>query len=269
MDTSSYFINNKAIFGSYPSQEEVELLESIGVRYFIDLTDIYTEYQKIITYTTKYSYLSYPIKDHCTPSEMKSFAVFIVKICSIIKKLDEGEQIFVHCIAGHGRSGIVVACILCFLFDMEPSTALKYTSFFHNRRKEMKDKWRKIGSPQTVVQKKFVHNFFKPLILNYRDESIPFSNFAKIPVFVPGFGYFKTAEAAYQVHRNVEDVLYIENQKKSENAIDSLKLSKHVDTRADWEEIKYEIMSYIVGLKMIQNAGTRNSLLSTFICPIQ
>jgi hypothetical protein len=35
MERSSYFIKDKALFGSYPTQESVEELEKEGVRYFI------------------------------------------------------------------------------------------------------------------------------------------------------------------------------------------------------------------------------------------
>ena len=38
MENYSYFIENKALFGSYPSQETIEILEKEGVRYFVDLT---------------------------------------------------------------------------------------------------------------------------------------------------------------------------------------------------------------------------------------
>jgi hypothetical protein len=39
MDSSSFFIENKALFGSFPTQDKVRLLESEGVRWFINLTD--------------------------------------------------------------------------------------------------------------------------------------------------------------------------------------------------------------------------------------
>ena len=38
MDTSSYFIKNKAIFGNYPCPEKIKDLIEIGVTIFVDLT---------------------------------------------------------------------------------------------------------------------------------------------------------------------------------------------------------------------------------------
>ena len=38
MNYCSYFIKDKCMFGSFPTQESVNELEHEGVRYFIDLT---------------------------------------------------------------------------------------------------------------------------------------------------------------------------------------------------------------------------------------
>ena len=39
MEYASFFITDKALFGSFPTQAQVEELESTGVRYFVDLTN--------------------------------------------------------------------------------------------------------------------------------------------------------------------------------------------------------------------------------------
>jgi hypothetical protein len=38
MQNSSYFIENRALFGSFPKQQHVDELVDRGVRYFVDLT---------------------------------------------------------------------------------------------------------------------------------------------------------------------------------------------------------------------------------------
>ena len=43
MDNASFFIKNRALFGSFPTQESVEELEKNGVKYFINLTDLAIE----------------------------------------------------------------------------------------------------------------------------------------------------------------------------------------------------------------------------------
>lgn len=159
MEKCSYFIEDKALFGSFPTQATVELLEEQGVRFFIDLTED-TE-SKIVPYVTKYTYIKYSIPDRSYPNDWKSFAKLIIRISNIIQK-DEGK-IYIHCKGGHGRSGILVACILTHLYNISPAEALRRTSFFHSKRPIMKEKWRKIGSPQSKRQKDFVYKFFRPL----------------------------------------------------------------------------------------------------------
>jgi predicted NAD-dependent protein-ADP-ribosyltransferase YbiA (DUF1768 family) len=167
MERTSYFIKNKALFGSFPTQEAVEELEREGVRFFIDLTHSYE--QKITPYKTLYRYISYPITDRRVPKDWRSFARFIIKIADIIDNLEEEEKIFVHCKGGHGRSGVVVACLLCYIYNITPEEALQKTSKFHSNRSLMREKWRKLGSPQTRGQKNFVYKFFNPFFF-YRDN---------------------------------------------------------------------------------------------------
>ena len=111
MDRSSEFIRNKALFGGYPTQEYVNEFETMGVRYFIDLTC--EGEKKIVPYTTIYTYERYSISDHRVPTDWNSFAQFISKIGNIIKSRHTGEKVYRHCKGGHGRSGVVVACLLC------------------------------------------------------------------------------------------------------------------------------------------------------------
>ena len=160
MDTCSYFIKDKALFGSYPSEIAVKELEDNGVRYFVNLT--HEDEDKIKQYQTNYQIITYTIKDRSIPHDLESFTQFIIHIGSIIKNLDR-EKVYIHCKGGHGRSGLVVACLICYLFKLSAYEALNYTSKCHNNRSVMRDKWRKIGSPQTYLQKRFVHQLFRPI----------------------------------------------------------------------------------------------------------
>lgn len=182
MQRCSYFIPNKALFGSYPSRlkrgetavkynEIVQELEENGVRYFIDLT--YKGEEFISHYETKYTYINYPIGDQKPPVNWTTFASLIIKICDIINRLNPDEKIYIHCRGGHGRSGVVVACILCYYFSISPKEALELTTKYHSNRREMSDKWRRIGSPQTIGQKDFVYKFNSPVFMNH--ISIPCS----------------------------------------------------------------------------------------------
>jgi hypothetical protein len=167
MERCSYFIPGKALFGSYPSQETVDLLETEGVRCFIDLT--FQDERFINKYKTRFKYINYPIKDRSIPINWISFAQLIVKLCDIIKSLDDNEKVYIHCKGGHGRSGVLVACILCYYYNISPYESLLLTSKCHSERPQMREKWRRLGSPQSKKQKEFVYAFFKPLYFKRND----------------------------------------------------------------------------------------------------
>ena len=161
MDTCSYFIKEKALFGSYPSENAVKELECNGVKYFVNLT--YENEDRISQYHTDNYVINYQIKDRSIPDDLLSFTQFIIHLSGIIKNLKIGDKMYIHCKGGHGRSGLVVACLICNLFNYSAYESLKYTTKCHSNRLVMRDKWRRIGAPQTYIQKKFVHQLFRPI----------------------------------------------------------------------------------------------------------
>jgi predicted NAD-dependent protein-ADP-ribosyltransferase YbiA (DUF1768 family) len=269
MERSSEFVKNKALFGGYPIQEQVDLFESLGVRYFIDLTRLGEK--RTTPYTTKYTYIHYPIQDRRVPTNWKSFAQFIIKIGEIIKNLPPGQRIYVHCKGGHGRSGIVVACLLCYLYKINPPEALSKTTKYHSRRKEMREKWRRIGSPQTRSQKHFVTKFFEPLYIykNYTKYfSAGFNNDAEFPVMVPGFGLFQTATAAF---RAFKDPLNIKHVCSLETVLDAEEvrcIASECPPRNDWTRIRESVMYTILKYKFNQHDTIRTNLLNSGLRPI-
>lgn len=241
MNHCSYFIKDKAMFGSFPTQESVNELEQEGVRYFVDLTDNEIE-TKIIPYTTKYNYINFPIKDNSVPKDWIVFSKFIIRISKVIKEeLKTNEKIYIHCRGGHGRSGVVVSCLLCFMFDLSQREALDYTTLCHKNRTVMRDKWRKIGSPQTSMQKKFVFKFFQPLKIyhTYKNSiSIGFSNISPHPVDING-----------EIFENSELAIKAEFEKNFDNN-------------------KIEVIKEILQLKFDQNPNIRKNLINTGLRPL-
>lgn len=198
MNKCSYFVKNKALFGSYPGEEQVAELEANGVKYFVDLTC--DGERNIVKYKPSDDsvYINYPIVDHRVPSNWGTFARFIIRVTKIIKELNPDEKVYVHCKGGHGRAGIVVACILCHLYKIPQVDALVLTSKYHHDRSEMRDKWREIGSPQSKNQKAFVTKFFTPLTFYQvysRGYTTGFSNMAPFGV-VYNEEEFKTSDDA-------------------------------------------------------------------------
>jgi hypothetical protein len=191
MDTSSFFIDNKAMFGSYPSQPTVDILEKRGVKFFINLT--YEHEKNITPYSTKYNYISFPIPDGGIPTNRNKFTTFIYKLCDIINNLDAGELIYIHCKGGHGRCGVVVSCITSKIFEIPPYKALSYTTKCHMSRKTMREKWRILGSPQTHTQKQFVFNMCSTTVISKQHALHPDY---ELEITHPTAGEFKTATDA-------------------------------------------------------------------------
>lgn len=269
MNNCSYFIEKKALFGSFPTQESVNELEANGVRYFVNLT--YDTEKKIIPYTTKYTYLTFPIKDRRYPYNWYEFARFIIKISNIIKSLKNNEKLYINCRAGHGRSGLVVSSILCYMSGFSIEDSLNLTSFYHNNRPIMKLKWRCIGSPQTRAQKNFIFKFFTPLYF-YRaykiGYTVGFSTFSLHPVTIPGIGKFPTAESAYQALKNPDDEIYIKKQMESRTPSISRRLGNICNIRPDWNHVKADIIEMIIRLKIEQHPDIRRNLLCTGFRPL-
>lgn len=238
MNNCSYFIKDRAMFGSYPTQEAVEELEHEGVIYFVNLT--HETENKITPYKTKYNYIKYPIKDRDIPTDLASYSNFIVNISSIIKNLKNKKKIYIHCKGGHGRSGVVVASILCYIFGLTPFESLEYTTTCHSNRSIMREKWRKIGSPQTYLQRKFIYKFFEPYKIYHAYKNsifLGFSIISKHSVYIENVGLFNNAE----------------------NAIKELTKNK-VDKNC--------IIKNILRLKIEQNEDVCKNILNTYLRPI-
>lgn len=155
-----FFIKQKALFGAYPTQNIVDKLETLGVEYFINLT--FPNERKVIPYTTTKEIIHFPIPDNGVPTDKTSYIKFIYRIMNILAslKVEFGQKIYIHCKGGHGRSGLVVATLLCVLKEIGVKEAIVLTTDFHNQRLNLKDIWKQMGSPQTQAQKFFIQELF-------------------------------------------------------------------------------------------------------------
>lgn len=262
MNKSSYFIEDKALFGSYPTQEDINYFENLGVKHFIDLT---TEFDNLNVYTTKYNYIKFPILDRKVPLNIKEYSQFILRTINIINDLKEGERIYIHCKGGHGRAGIVVATLLVLYRNVSPTDALLLTNEYHSQRIEMKERWRKIGSPQTNSQKKFIHKLFNPLYFTRVSNGFKsgLSNLSSNKVTIDGKSY-DNVELAYQALKlnklnieyktDVKNIYYFRNYAEKKFNIK--------------DEDKLEMMKNIIQTKYNQNDDIRNNLLNIGLRPI-
>jgi protein-tyrosine phosphatase len=239
MDNCSFFIENKALFGSYPSQESVYELEKNGVKYFIDLTYGVQE-KNIKPYIAKYNYTNYPIKDHYIPYNWRTFSIFIINISNIIKSLKNNDLIYIHCRGGHDRSGLVVACIVSYMFKIDPMNVIKYVTNCHNTRKVMSEKRRNVCCPKNFIQKKFIYKFFEPLkFYKYNRHNIftyGFSNLSLHQIEIEKLGIFQNAKLAYEHYLKINSPPGFDIDEKTKIKIMTIILQKKFDTHCDIKE---------------------------------
>jgi protein-tyrosine phosphatase len=247
MDNSSFFIKNKALFGSYPNQESVNELEKNGIKYFIDLTE---SQEKNIhdPYKTKYNYIHYPIKDNYVPTDWRTFASLIIKISKIIKSLKNDDKLYINCRAGHSRSALVVACLLCYIFNLSPQESLEYTSKCHSMRKNLRSRWKKLSAPHSFIQKKFVYKFFEPL---------RFYISSKNNVFSYGFSILSIHDI------EVNSKLFLNAKLAYESSIEKYCLDNKIYKDEIDDKIKIKIMTNILKIKFETHKDIFDKLINT------
>lgn len=261
MNKSSYFIDGWGLFGPYPTNEDVKEFEENGVRYFIDLTH---ESECLDKYKTSVKYISYPIEDTKTPQDLVNFSKLIVQLERLYRNKD--GKVYVHCRGGHGRSGILVACLLCKIQRVSADDAIEMTTKSHHSRKLIKTKWLKQLCPQTRKQREFVRNMFRPLHFYkaYKTGAYSgFSNFSIHSVDIPNFGNFPTSESAYQSYKDPENTEYVQKQIESKTPYYSKLLGKKCNIRHDWEDVKELIMYDVLSFKFSQHPSIKSNLLNT------
>lgn len=164
---------DKVLFGGFPSEEWLTELFETGVVAVIDLTAETEKTEKSLpAYKTRLppsiAYMAYPITDNGVPEDGPGFRSFLRTVRDVVMGLGEKEKIYIHCKGGHGRSGMVVACLLCELTGMPPDAALRETTAAHAARKNLRDKWRQLRCPQNYRQRKVVMDLFSRHLVSQR-----------------------------------------------------------------------------------------------------
>lgn len=155
-------------FGGYPTKEWFQVLLEKNTYCFVDLT---TEEEKIKYELYPYSmdipsdrtYLNFPIHDNQIPDDVEDFKRFIHSLFLTLQNLKSGQKMYLHCKGGHGRSGMVAACLLCIILNIAPENALQLTTLSHSLRENLRAKWKMVRCPQTFRQRKFVMDVFRPV----------------------------------------------------------------------------------------------------------
>jgi hypothetical protein len=165
-EIAAFFIKDQCLFGAYPTQHQIHELEDWGVNLIVNLTSRYEK--NIRTYSTFVKTINFVILDNKAPENILEFCALIIHITKLI---DQNQKIYIHCKGGHGRSGVLVASILCYKYRIMPHEAIQLTTKYHStrpihaRRPKMNEYWKSKGSPQTKEQKQFVVLLFQPYVI--------------------------------------------------------------------------------------------------------
>lgn len=160
---SSIKTHPRVLFGSYPTKDGMGALRDMGVRYIVDLTTP-SEKSRLEPYQAKeydMTYIHFPIKDNFVPYDMESFNEFIVWLMYIIQSLKDHEYIYIHCKGGHGRSGMIVCCVLCLMYGLTPSQSIQEVTHGHRQRPDIGAKWKMRLCPSNEIQRVFVDRVFQ------------------------------------------------------------------------------------------------------------
>ena len=165
-EIAAFFIRDQCLFGAYPTQHQIHELEEWGVDLIVNLTNKHEK--NIRTYSTSVKTINFIISDNKVPENIIEFCALIIHITKLI---DQNQKIYIHCKGGHGRSGVLVASILCYKYRIMPHEAIQLTTKYHStrpihaRRPKMNEYWKSKGSPQTKEQKQFVVSIFHPYVI--------------------------------------------------------------------------------------------------------
>ena len=119
---------------------EMRVLADAGVTLFVDLTQDgeLEPYASLVVLPSRY--VNRPIRDFSVPTREDLTAI----LDEIDAEIDAGGVVYVHCWAGCGRTGVVVACWLV-RHGADPDRALRRVADA-----------RGLGCPQTLEQRDFV-----------------------------------------------------------------------------------------------------------------
>ena len=174
--------------GSYPDKDKGYLVKLLaaGLNTFVCLNDEYGTQDKYGDYFEPYArnnpripadrFIHKKIKDMNVGGDMDLLEVS----CEVVERLKRGENVYLHCAGGHGRTGGYTAIILHKLFpELSSSEIFEYIQFAHDQRdghacgtskwtgKMLMDPWAhhfkagQVPSPQTLDQRNQVRSLLK------------------------------------------------------------------------------------------------------------
>jgi len=159
-DWISCVIPDRIYFGPIPNDFMIEKLLHSKFTCIVNVTELP---QPIIGIHT----IHFPIIDNSIPENIPEYCKFIL----LLKQaFEQGKKIYLHCLAGHSRSSMVIVSLLCSIFYMELKDIIKKVTEYHRNRVMIREVW-KFRSPFNYKQFTFLCMIHKNIYININSDS--------------------------------------------------------------------------------------------------
>ena len=159
-DWISCVVPDRLYFGPIPNEFMVEKLLYSKFTFIVNVTELPQTIPGIRTF-------HFPIVDNSVPENVPEYCAFIL---SIKEAFEQGEKIYLHCLAGHSRSSMVIVSLLCSIFHMELKDIIKKVTDYHRNRVMLREVW-KFRSPFNYRQFTFLCMIHKNIYINIDSDS--------------------------------------------------------------------------------------------------
>jgi protein tyrosine phosphatase len=163
----NYLLDERIMFGWYPGPDNngqcsnsIHDILATGRTVFVNLTSyneitsLYNYGPSVLTTVRNPIFIYHQMDDGTSPSNSSDIISYKALIKHLHHLVEQNYKIYIHCRGGHGRSGIVAACLLIHM-GYSNEEALEMVSAAHKTRAYIPD----YPCPQTPEQVQFVKNY--------------------------------------------------------------------------------------------------------------
>lgn len=132
----SNWLSDKLCVGGYPKNKfELDKILATGITTFVCLNQPFDKeriykYEKDFPKDKNCLFINEPIEDMNITTDVK-----VRTLCeNIVKKIYDGEKVYVHCKGGHGRTGTIAAIVLYMLYKLSIQQIYDYLQYSHDQR---------------------------------------------------------------------------------------------------------------------------------------